>query len=61
MVDIVFARFMNMYSDMENQTIFHMFCFRMRAESWQNDRRSTRRNHEKIVEFICDFGRKNFV
>ena len=30
---------------MENQTIFHMFCFSCR-------RRSARRNREKIVEFI---------
>ena len=36
---------LNLYSDMENQTIFHMFCFSCR-------RRSARRNREKIVEFI---------
>ena len=36
---------LNLYSDMENQYIFHIFCFSFRR--W-----SARRNREKIVEFI---------
>ena len=39
---------LNLYSDMENQTIFHIFHFSFRRRR----PRSARRNREKIVEFI---------
>ena len=39
---------------LEKQHIFHIFHFSFRG-------RSARRNRKKIVEFIFDFGRRNFV
>ena len=39
---------LNLYSDMENQTIFHIFCFSFRRRR----PRIARRNRKKIVEFI---------
>ena len=53
---------LNLYSDMENQTIFHMFCFsfagRMIAESSQ---KCTKESWEDRRIHFCDFGRRNFV
>ena len=46
---------LNLYSDMENQTIFHIFCFSFSPVKCTKESEEDRRIH------FCDFGRRNFV